>query len=464
MSFRSSREKRVSLMPAVMRWRCLLAQGFVFLAAVFILTAAILIFPAPGSGSSAAQKEILKNGMTVIFEHNDSSATTFLQFLIRGGRRAEPEGKQGLSFLTTRLAVEIPDSSKVQELMILSSRFSASSRGDYSLINIECLTSNFEPTLKILSKIIADPIISGLRVDAIKKYMSHRSEVEKDDALIIGHHASLTAFFGRPGYEGTIYGDGETLRAIKTKDASSFYKRWFTAQNIILSVASDLKKELILDLLVKYLARFPSADSSTPLPEVVRRVPREREIFIERETKQTLVSLAFPLPEISPRRFLLNEVLQNFLGEGAGSKLWPLRTEEKLAYSVGCRATQMLDGGLLEAYLETDKDKIEEALKALTDTLTSVWKKGLTQEEFEAARAVARANFLRDNELKAVKAATLASFEALGLGFDYFDKFLAGLEDLTLDETAAHIKDILNPEKYFVVMAGPRVQTQKWAP
>ncbi|MDH7511569.1 MAG: pitrilysin family protein [Clostridiales bacterium] len=447
-----------------MSWRCLLTQGFVCRAAVFILTGIILIFAAPGFGSSAAHKEILKSGMTVIFEHNDSSATTFMQFLIRGGRRAEPEGKQGLSFLTTRLAVEIPDSSKIQELMVLSSRFSVTSRGDYSLINIECLTSNFEPTLKILSKIIADPIISGLRADAIKKYMSHQSEVEKDDSLIIGHHASLAAFFGRPGYEGSIYGHGETLRAIKAKDASDFYKRWFTAPNIVLSVASDLEEEQILSLLDKYLAQFPSAESSTPLPEVVRRVPQERKIFIERETKQTLVSLAFPLSEISPRSFLLNEFLQNFLGEGAGSKLWPLRTEEKLAYSMGCRVTQMLEGGLLEAYLETDKEKIEEALKALTDALTSVWEKGLTQEEFEAARAMTRANFLRDNELKMIKAATLASFEALGLGFDYFDKFLAGLEDLTLDETAAYIKSLLNPEKAVVVVAGPGVQAQKPAP
>jgi predicted Zn-dependent peptidase len=234
--------------------RLLLTPGLVYRAAILFWISSILVYPAPGFGSSAAQKEILKNGLTVILEHNDSSATTFLQFLVRGGQRAEPQGKQGLSFLTTRLAVEIPDSSKIQELMRLSSRFSVSSRGDYSLINIECLTSNFEPTLKILVKIIADPIISGLRVDAIKKYMSHQSEVERDDSLIIGHLASLTAFFGRPGYEGSIYGREETLRAIKTKDASDLYKRWFTAPNIVLSVASDLEKEQILSLLGKYLS------------------------------------------------------------------------------------------------------------------------------------------------------------------------------------------------------------------
>jgi predicted Zn-dependent peptidase len=444
--------------------RLLLAPGLVHRAAMLIWMSSVLIWAGPSSGFSGAQKEILKNGLTVILEHNDSSATTFLQFLVRGGQRAEPLGKQGLSFLTTRLAVEIPDSSKIQELMRLSSRFSVSSRGDYSLINIECLSSNFEPTLKILVKIIADPIISGLRVDSIKKYMSHQSEVERDDSLIIGHLASLAAFFGRPGYEGSIYGREETLQAIKTKDASDLYKHLFTASNIVLSVASDLEKEQILSLLGKYLAQFPSAESSTPLPAAVKRIPEERKVFIERETKQVLVSLAFPLPEVSPRNCVLNEVLQNFLGEGAGSKLWPLRSEKKLAYNVGCRVTQMLQGGLLEAYLETDKTKKEEASKALNETIASVWDKGPSEEEFEAAKAMAKANFLRDNELKVTKAATLASFEALGLGFDYFDKFLAGLEDLTLDETKAHIKGLLNPEKAVMVVVGPAVQDQESEP
>jgi zinc protease len=441
--------------------RPLLAPGLVRRTAILIGIGAILIYATLGSRALAAQKEILKNGLTVIFEHNDSSATTFLQFLIRGGQRAEPQGKQGLSFLTTQLTVEMPDSSKIRELMSLSSRFSVTSRGDYSLINIECLTSNFEQTLKILSKTIADPIISGLRIDSIKKYMRHQSEVERDNSLTIGHLASLAAYFGRPGYEGSIYGHEETLRAIETKDASDFYKRWFTAPNIILAVASDLEKEQTLSLLGNYLAQFPSAESSTPLPKVVKRVPEERKIFVERETKQTLVSLAFLLPEVSPRNYVLNELLQNFLGEGAGSKLWPLRSEEKLAYNVGCRVTQMLEAGLLEAYLETDKTKKEEALKALNDRLTTIWEKGLSEEEFKAAKVMAKANFLRDNELKMTKAATLASFEALGLGFDYFDKFLAELEDLTLDETAAYIKGLLSPEKAFVVVAGPGVQGQK---
>ncbi len=429
--------------PQLVRW-----------SVVLVLVNAILVNSAAGSGS-LAQKEILKNGLTIILECDTSSATTFLEFLIRGGQRAEPPEKQGLSFLTTRLAVDMPDTTKIQELMRLSSRFSVGSRGDYSLINIECLTSNFEPTLKILAKVIADPIFSGLRVEQIKKYMSHQSEVEKDDSLIVGHLASLAAFFGTPGYGGSIYGREESLRSLKPKDASEFYKRWFVAPNIILSISSDLEREQLLSLLNKYLSRFPSAEAPLPLPAGVKRVPEERKIFVDRETKQTLVSLAFPLSGVSSRGYALNELVKTFLGEGAGSRLWPLRSEKKLAYNVGCRLTQMLEGGLLEAYLETDKAKTTEALKALEELLRQVWESGLSEEEFEASVAVAKANFLRDGELKMIKAARLASFETLGLGFDYFDKFLVELKSLSQAEMAAYLKECLNPDKALVVVVGP---------
>ncbi|MBM3285010.1 MAG: insulinase family protein, partial [Candidatus Aminicenantes bacterium] len=322
---------------------------------VFAWLCAALSLLSAGSSAmpAAAEREVLKNGIPVIFEHNDSSAITFLQLLVRGGKRAEPVEKQGLSFLATRLAAEVPDSGKAQELTRLAARFSVTSRGDFSLINIECLTVSLEPTLRILSRIVASPLFSGLRVDAIKKYMAHRSRMDEDDSLIVGHLAALSAFFGSAGYGGPAHGNEESLRAIKGKDASDFYRRHFSAANILLAVSSDLNKEEILSLLDSAFGSLPQGEPASFAP-VALRIPGEKKIFIQRETKQSLVSRAFPLGRITPRGYVLNELLGNFLGKGSGSKLWPLRSEAKLAYNVDCRVTQMSEGGMLEAYLETD--------------------------------------------------------------------------------------------------------------
>src|SRR4030042_3206253 len=95
-----------------------------------------------GGRGWTAQKKVLDNGLTVILEKDESSATTVLQVLIKGGTRAEPLAKRGLAFLTTRLSIEIPDSGKAQELIGLATRFSITAQGDNSLINMECISAN----------------------------------------------------------------------------------------------------------------------------------------------------------------------------------------------------------------------------------------------------------------------------------------------------------------------------------
>lgn len=413
-----------------------------------------ILFLALGFPLLSAEKEGLSNGLVVIYEPNDSSATTFIQLLIRGGKSVEPDEKKGLSFLTTRLAVEIPDSSKAQELLKLASTFSVSSRADYSVINIECLTEGLEATLKILAKVITSPLFSGIRVDSIKKYMAHQVNVERDDSLILGHLAALGAFFGASGYGSSSYGDEKSLGMIQNRDAADFHRKFFVASNLVLSVSSDKKKEEVMGLLEKAFGSLPSGKLIVPALPAMRR-PEKKDLFIPKETKQHLVCLAFPLAEIEPRRYALNELLGNFLGKGSGSKLWPLRSEAKLAYNVNCRVTQMKNGGILEAYLETDPSKKDQAIQSLRGVVHRVNMEGMSREEFEAAKAATKTNFLRDNELKDQRVAALGSFEMLGLGFDYITKFLALVDSLTLEEVNVYLQPILDLERALLIIVGP---------
>ncbi len=399
------------------------------------------------------RKTTLDNGLTVILDTDGTSPTTFLQILIKGGRRAEPAGKEGLSFLTTRLTVEIPDSSKAQQLISLATGFSVTTLEDLSFINIECLSENLEDSLDVISKIILDPLFSGIRIDAVRRNMEHQGRIEEDDSVRLGHLASLDAFYGGTPYEGSVYGDNDSLKAIKGRDVSDFYKRFFVGRNMILSVSSDLPEKTLLDLAGRYLAKLPEGEPIAFDP-VASSEPAQRSVRVERDTKQTFVCLSFRLPEISPRNYALAFLLENLLGKGPGSRLWPLRSEQKLAYNVNCRATLMRSGGFLEAYLETDKAKLETARAALRETISSLSQEGVGEEELAATKTSVIADFVRDNEVKSGRIATLAFFEAAGLGLDYYDGFASEVESLTLDEVNTFLRSLLDPERAVEVVVG----------
>ena len=420
------------------------------------LAAALLLGPAAPAAAPAAasfaQKKVLGNGLTLISEEDGTSAATVIQILVKGGKRAEPAGRGGLAFLATRLAVEVPDDDKVQDLIGMASRFQVGVKGDYSVIQVECLSSELEQTLKILAKIVRNPLLSALRIDAAKKYAESQGRIDEDDSAVLGHVTALKAFSGSPGYGGSIYGDRETLGAIKGRDISDFHKRRFVCPNMVVAVSSD--RPDAPGLVERAFAEFP-ASPAPPTEQAMLVDPEQKEMTLTRETRQVFISLVFSLPRLSRRSYALALLLENSLGKGPGSRLWPLREERRLAYTVNAVATPMMDGGIIEVYLETDRNKKTVALEGLRGVVSDLYRSGLTADDLKVARTSAWADFLRENETRTTRTLNLASFEATGLGAEFFDGLSSELEAISVEELNDYVKKVLIPVKAAVFVIGP---------
>jgi predicted Zn-dependent peptidase len=405
------------------------------------------------------KKKTLENGFTLIYQKDGSSAVTVIQIVIGGGMKADPVDKQGLAYLTTRLALEIPDDNTAKNMMSQASQVYLICSGDYSLINVTCLSENLDETLKIVSDIILDPLFSGIRIEYIKKQMDYQKKAQEDDAINVGRNAGKARFFKGMGYGGSVFGNEKSLKAIKRKDIKTFYDNHFKAGNMIAVAISDMEEETLCGILENYLIQFP-AGKPAEAEDIIVSPPENNQIFIEKDTKQYFVSLAFPLPEITIRNYTLAYMIENLLGKGLNSRLWSLRTHEKLAYNVNSHLTQMKYGGMLEAYLETDKEKKEAAIIALRKVLNDLYMDGITQEEFEVTKTYSKASFLRENETKTTRARNLVSFESLGIGYTFLDRLSEEMEAISLEEINAYIKEIFDPAKGLEVIVGPKEEIQ----
>lgn len=208
----------------------------------------------------------LENGLTYIYQKDISSAVTVVQVLINGGKRDEPKGKEGLAYLTTRLAISIPDQRKVQDLMDQATRLTLDCQSDYSFINISCLSENLDDSLETASKIMLDPLFSGLKIDGVKKQMNQRRESAEDDSIQMAHDAYFDIFFKDTPYGSSSFGTEDSIKAIKKKDIENFYKSHFIARNMVVVVTSNLEEEEISKLLDKYFKKFPQGTLNEPVP------------------------------------------------------------------------------------------------------------------------------------------------------------------------------------------------------
>jgi len=432
-------------------------------ARLLVLALASFVASAGGSGQAEGPKGpwvhpperfILATGVPCIYQKDAASPTTVVGLFIGGGKSAVPAGLDGLAAMSTRLLLEIPDEGKVRDLMAQATRLSYACLEDGSIVLIECLTEHLEEALKVASKIVQEPLISGLRVGRAKELMTANWKTEDDDAVAAARNAALRAFFGGRGYGSSLYGTEESLKAIDRKDTLAFVRRFVVKPNVFFCVETDLERDAVRRLLEAAFDSLADGEAAgLALQEPA--LPETRDISLEKDTKQTYIGRAYALPRRGLADMAMGALLECLLGKGPGSRLWALRTDERLAYSVDADLTWTKGDGILIAYLETGRDKAAAAAAALERTLEELGRGGVGEEEMTATRTMTRARFLRGAEAKTPRLRTLGLFELLGHGPDGAARLLEEIEAVTSGDLNEYIRAALAPGRALTLTVGP---------
>lgn len=398
----------------------------------------------------------LSNGLKVIYQYNPASELTVMQFLIRGGKMAEPHGKDGLANMMTRLSLEIPDRTTLQKIMTQATQINMTGSMDYSYLSMASLSEHFDGTINLLSKILLKPLFSSIRIDGVKKAMNRSREFREEDPLQLAHEKAMEVFYSGTAYSGSIYGQEDTLKSIKKRDVDNFYKIHFTAKNTAIFVSSDLDRGTIQKILEEHFKDIPEGLTIEDEGPLQALLPEEKSVFIEKKTQQNLVLFAYPLPKLTEDNYVLSNLLDSLIGKGVNSVLWPLRVKEKLAYNVSSRLSLYKEGGLFEVYLETDNEKLDAAREALQGILDNLIEEGVSEKAHKANIAYYKGSFLRHVETKRNRTLSLLFYEAMGLGYSFLDRIFLEVDKSTLEEMNAFIKDILSPDKRLEIIIGPK--------
>ncbi len=397
---------------------------------------------------------IVENGAKVLFEKDASSSLTVIQFFFKGGKLAEPQNKEGLSYITTRLVLEIPDRQKAQDFMLQATKFRMHSENDYSVVVVSCLSEKLEESLSLISKIMLNPIFSTIRIKNIKENMLNRKKIEQDINRNIAFQNIMNTLFQNTKYQGSVYGSEESLKKINRKDIVDFYEKYFTAGNTVISVSSDLDQKAIINHLNQYFSQLRKGSGFVQTEFALSPI-ETKSVHITRETKQTLISFGYRLPQIDQKNFVLSMMFENLLGNGIDSKLWPLRKEKMLAYNVSADVSHFKYGGMLEVLLETENSKKDKALEALNVVLEKLYTEGIQLEDLDTAKVFTKSSFLRSNETKRARTATRAFLAVMNLEFDSFENIFTEIDSIKLEEMNSYIQKILDKKNRMIVTIGP---------
>ena len=156
-----------------------------------------------------------------------------------------------------------------------------------------------------------------------------------------------------------ILGTLESVGAITRDTLYRYYKEHYTADNMVIAVAGNVKAEAIQAVVEAHMP----AEERTPKP-YGWDAPESYHTFIEcipKQLEQVHICLGVPgIPFTDEHRHTLS-VMNHILGGGMSSRLFQsLREQRGLAYSVYSYTACYQNGGVAGFYIGTGQEKIPE--------------------------------------------------------------------------------------------------------
>lgn len=398
----------------------------------------------------------LENGLKVYYQFQPETKLTSAVFHFRGGQSLEKPGRRGLAYLTTRLMAEITDEDRLAQLLASGASLTAGSRPDFSAIQFEGLTGDFESILEIVVAGLKNPLFSGPRIDRVRNALKLEAGQEAcrlvDSALV----CLRRQIFPEGPYGYSLYGQEPDLKSATRKDISQFYESIMNSGSLSLLIITDLERKALQEILTRHLSWIknkvpPAGDKFLPLDR-----PPDQSQAGDCEVYQgppgASVALGYLFPGELAETYAAAYWLEKIIGQGPGSLLWKLRQESGLAYNLNSRLEILAGRIVFICYLETEKEQAAVSLSRLKEAFSRLGQQGLDPETLASARVLAANSYRRESFDRDSRLGFLALTLAAGLPVDFYNSFLGSLEEKNPDQLNELVRATFLPDRAWEVI------------
>jgi predicted Zn-dependent peptidase len=247
-------------------------------------------------------------------------------------------------------------------------------------------TKYFDQTIDILTDMVFFPLIQKndlerertIILEEIKMYndLPQYYVLELLDGLVWPEHP-----LGK-----SLAGTKETVGAMTQNGLRSFQRRYYSPDNVVVSVCGNFSHEWLVDFLEEKLGNFPSKKREACDPfKGKQRSPRVS--LFRKQTEQMHMAMGFPSLRADHPDIYAQAVLNVILGGNMSSRLFDeLREKRGLAYSVYSTTKSYDDTGLFMIKAGVDNKKLLEAVELIMKLLKQLRRSGVKNPEFVRAR------------------------------------------------------------------------------
>ena len=235
-------------------------------------------------------------------------------------------------------------------------------------------------------------------------------------------------------YHWEVIGSLEDLQAATLDDVKTFYRNWYTPNNVTLVVAGDFDTVQAKAWVERYFSEIPRGPEIVPLEPRAASLAATRSLYHEDNfAEQPLLAMAWPaVPQYHPDSYPL-EILAALLSDGKSAPLNEvLVDEQKLTADVAAfTPTNELAGEFIlsvTAFEDIDLDQVAAALNAAFARFEA---NGVSEDALNRAKIEQEVAFYSGLQSVLGKSASLAQYAIFAGDPGYVDRDLAKIQAVT---------------------------------
>lgn len=404
----------------------------------------------------------LTNGIRVVLEPMNGYRSVAAGVFVDVGSADETKMTNGIAHVIehmlfkgtkNRSARQIAD-----EMTEIGGNLDAYTSKEYTCFYTQTLKEHLDTAMDIISDMF---LHASLNEDDVKKELGvilEEIDMYEDDADELVHELLQKEIWKNMPIGYIISGEKETVRRFTAKDIRHFMDSYYTACNIVISVAGHFDEAETLAMLEE---KFKGISPGQPKPACLKPSYSHAVAVKHKMIEQMHLNLAYDsIPYGHDDKYLFT-IMNNIIGGNLNSRLFQtVREEMGLAYSIYSYGSSFKQCGLFQIDAAMNPEQSCAVLHAIKTVIVRLFSEPVSEHELRLAKEQIKTELIIDAE------STHNHMESNGKSVIYgeplvsLDEVLKDIENVTAEDINAFIEKYLKNVQPSMCLVGDMSQLQ----
>ncbi|MBL0386464.1 insulinase family protein [Tumebacillus sp. ITR2] len=285
--------------------------------------------------------------------------------------------------------------------------------------------------------------------DKEKDVIQEEWKMYRDDPSAWGEDIAYHSLLGN--FAHPTIGTPESIDSLTRRQVLEFSQAHYTPDNLVVGVVGNLEHEDVVEVLLKYFGDNDRKCQPLRLPPLSQIKSRHE----EEDSEQEQVFVGYRAPSIQRPDLPAFDAAMTIFGGDSWSRLFQrLRNELGLVYNVDGGYSGWPHVGIYMIYAGCQPSETDRVLAEIANEIEK-FKADISGDELLRSKAMLRASLLMSSDQLGNKVQKLIDDEVLWGEWRPYERDIADLEAVTLDEAMRLVHEVFNDKQMTRVTVGP---------